>query len=565
MKNLMKKARAASKGVKKARAASKGDTVRVDFNLAGANGAYVLVTNWKNAALNKAMDKLIEEADATRAMTLDQCHDAAMGMKKGKKGYQLKWRSRASMANKLWKSTDKKMNEKWKKLLMNMPAHQYGKLFPDVYNWVKKFTIRKGEAEKKSMRRRRTTKEILKAQETIGQVCRRMKFRGAPQDFSMWSCLFGDPAFTKVTVEELEALKPYMKTEMKKFRQKHKWWPHPAVLLSIARTKWKQKQEVSRWGTKRKASDRNGDKRSGFKYVFWHVQSECWRAVVKKTSMVKGKPGNKEYAHFDNVKDAVKAVSEGLGIPADKLKKPEVGGHHVIEGKMASLYQGVFYDMRQAYKNKWLAAVYVNKPGSRKKVCKTLGHFSEMLLAAKAVAKALKKKVKDIRKPKKVVYDSRNGKDLAEQRFKILSDVFVNRTVGKKLVPANPPDYEKSEMLMKSPEHKKMFREEPAMEEASIGLKYGPPRDDLLQAWKKTKRSTKFWGSLATKFGFPETQKVYRKLRIIMTLQNVAKRLHKKDCLFWVKNSGRFVSKQQGPAMFLRKHGLVRKVGKTKK
>ena len=85
MKNLMKKARAASKGVKKARAASKGDTVRLDFNHAGAKGAYMLVTNWKNAALNKAMDKLIEEADATRAMTLDQCYDAAMGMQKGKK------------------------------------------------------------------------------------------------------------------------------------------------------------------------------------------------------------------------------------------------------------------------------------------------------------------------------------------------------------------------------------------------------------------------------------------------------------------------------------------------
>ena len=314
-------------------------------------------------------------------------------------------------------------------------------------------------------------------------------------------------------------------------------------------------------GTKGKASERNGDKRNGYMHVFWHGQSQCWRALVKKTSMVRGKPGTKEYAHFDNERDAVKAVLEGLSIPADKLKKPEVGG----EEKMASLYKGVFYDMRQAYKKKWLAAVYVNKPRSGKKVRKILGHFPEMLLAAKAVAKALKKKVKDIRKSKKVVYDSRYGKDLAEQRFKILSDVFVNRTVGKKLVPANPPDYEKSEMLMKSPEHKKMFREEPAMEEASIGLKYGPPRDDLLQAWKKTRCSTKFWGSLATKFGFPENQKVYRKLRIIMTLQNVAKRLHKKDCCFWVKNSGRFVSKQQGPAMFLRKHGLVRKVGKTKK
>ena len=46
---------------------------RLDFNLAGANGAYTLVNNLKNAALNKAIDKLIEEADATRAMTLKQC------------------------------------------------------------------------------------------------------------------------------------------------------------------------------------------------------------------------------------------------------------------------------------------------------------------------------------------------------------------------------------------------------------------------------------------------------------------------------------------------------------
>ena len=243
------------------------------------------------------------------------------------------------------------------------------------------------------------------------------------------------------------------------------------------------------------------------------------------------------------------------------MKKPEVGG----EEKMASLYKGVFYDTRPAYKKKWMAAVYVNKPRSRKKVKKILGHFPEMLLAAKAVAKFLKKDVKDIRKSKKVVYVSRNGKDLAEQRFKILSDVFVNRTVGKKLMPANPPDYEKSEMLMKSSAHKTMFREEPVMEEASIGLKYGPPRDDLLQAWKKTRHSTKFWGSLATKFGFPKNQKAYRKLRIIMTLQNVAKMLHKKDCSLWVQNSGRYVSKHMGPAIFLKKHGLVRKVGKMKK
>ena len=57
--------------MKKARAASKG--TRLDFKLAGAQGAYTLVKNLKNAALNKAMDKLIKEADAMRAMTLKQC------------------------------------------------------------------------------------------------------------------------------------------------------------------------------------------------------------------------------------------------------------------------------------------------------------------------------------------------------------------------------------------------------------------------------------------------------------------------------------------------------------
>ena len=57
--------------MKKARAVSKG--ARLDFKLAGAEGAYTLVKDFKNAALNKAIDKLIEEADAMRAMTLKQC------------------------------------------------------------------------------------------------------------------------------------------------------------------------------------------------------------------------------------------------------------------------------------------------------------------------------------------------------------------------------------------------------------------------------------------------------------------------------------------------------------
>ena len=166
----------------------------------------------------------------------------------------------------------------------------------------------------------------------------------------MWACLFGDPAFTKVTVEELEALVPYMKMEIKKFRQEHKWWPHPAVLMHIARTKRKQhllevkkqKQEVAR-GTNRKASEMNGDKVSGYKHVFWHDQSQCWRALVKKT-----RDGRRLCEHFVGAKDAVKAVSDGLGIPADELKQPEEGG----DGKMASLYDGVCDDSRKAYKRK---------------------------------------------------------------------------------------------------------------------------------------------------------------------------------------------------------------------
>ena len=103
------------------------------------------------------------------------------------------------------------------------------------------------------------------------------------------------------------------------------------------------------------------------------------------------------------------------------------------------------------------------------------------------------------------------------------------------------------------------------MEESSLGLKYGPPRDELLPAWRATKHSAKYWKALALKLGFGkgDIEKVARKLRIIMTLQIVAKKLHRKDLKFWVENAGRFVSKHLGPVMFLKKLGLVRK--KTKK
>ena len=60
------------KSVKKtSHAVSRG--MKLDFQRAGAVGMYVLVKNVKNPALNRAIDKLIKEADTMRAMTLKQC------------------------------------------------------------------------------------------------------------------------------------------------------------------------------------------------------------------------------------------------------------------------------------------------------------------------------------------------------------------------------------------------------------------------------------------------------------------------------------------------------------
>jgi len=61
------------KGKKKKTSCAVSKGARLDFKLAGGKGAYTLKTNLKDAALNKAIDKLIEEADAMRAMTLEQC------------------------------------------------------------------------------------------------------------------------------------------------------------------------------------------------------------------------------------------------------------------------------------------------------------------------------------------------------------------------------------------------------------------------------------------------------------------------------------------------------------
>ena len=117
----------------------------------------------------------------------------------------------------------------------------------------------------------------------------------------------------------------------------------------------------------------------------------------------------------------------------------------------------MFYGNSAAYSKKWMAIAYVKQRKCRKKVCKSLGRFDTLIQAAEASAKARGKKVTEIRRKKAAIYKTRVGKDLAEGRFKILARIFVNHYVGKKCVPASPPDYEKSEILMKNPAQKKMF------------------------------------------------------------------------------------------------------------
>jgi hypothetical protein len=45
----------------------------LDFRHAGAQGNYMLVKNWRDPAMNLAIDKFIEEADSMRAMSLQEC------------------------------------------------------------------------------------------------------------------------------------------------------------------------------------------------------------------------------------------------------------------------------------------------------------------------------------------------------------------------------------------------------------------------------------------------------------------------------------------------------------
>ena len=70
------------------------------------------------------------------------------------------------------------------------------------------------------------------------------------------------------------------------------------------------------------------------KHVFFHGQSQCWRAVVKKT-----KDGRRQIKHFRRKTDALAAVSEAFRQPVQALKKVQPG---TGMQKTASLYEGVF-------------------------------------------------------------------------------------------------------------------------------------------------------------------------------------------------------------------------------
>ena len=171
------------------------------------------------------------------------------------------------------------------------------------------------------------------------------------------------------------------------------------------------------------------------------------------------------------------------------------------------------------------------------------------------MAKFMKVDTKSLRKKKANIYKTRHALDVAAARFKILTDMFVK----KKGPPAVPKDYEESKIVSLDPQQRKMFREEGATELASIGLKYGPQKSDLLVEWKKSKRNRKYWEALVKKLGFPRNEKNLRKLRLMVTLQQVAKKMHRKNQKLWVVNCGRGVSQKLGPVMWLKKFGVIQK------
>ena len=379
-------------------------------------------------------------------------------------------------------------------MLFNMSVENYGKIFPDAYDWVKKF------AKNLDKRRKEGKKKIM----TMRQLCKKIGYEGKNcliEDFSMWACLFADPAFTQVSVEELEDLAPAFEAELKKSRKDVKMWPHPAVVLQNVRKNAKEmKRKVKKLSL---AAETGKKKKSIYKHVFWHQQSGCWRA-----SFYDRKTQNRQYKHFEKEADAVSAVKEALKktleeslgcLPKQALKKTleellkkkkKKTGKQYEDAKTASMYEGVFYDTREAYCKKWMAVAYLKKRDIRtqKKKWKGLGHFRTQLEAAKAMADFKKVTVPELRKNKAKIYEDKHAIGIAGRRFQILTSVFVKRK-GSSAVPG---DYESSKKVAKNARHQKMFKEEPATRLASIGLKYGPCKEHLLEAWEaSSKRSRK--------------------------------------------------------------------------
>jgi hypothetical protein len=116
----------------------------------------------------------------------------------------------------------------------------------------------------------------------------------------------------------------------------------------------------------------------------------------------------------------------------------------------------------------------------------------------------------------------------------------------------------------------KMHAEEPGTEEAVDGVKYGPCKFDLAEAWAESRSLD--WEACA-KGGDarvvkrlknkPSKKKLSweaRKVRLYHVLRGVARRLHKKNLKVWIHSCGRFVSQKLGPIMFLKKKGIIHKM-----
>jgi len=116
----------------------------------------------------------------------------------------------------------------------------------------------------------------------------------------------------------------------------------------------------------------------------------------------------------------------------------------------------------------------------------------------------------------------------------------------------------------------KMHAEEPGTEEAVDGVKYGPCKFDLAEAWAESRSLD--WEACA-KGGDarvvkrlknkPSKKKLSweaRKVRLYHVLRGVARRLHKKNLKVWIHSCGRNVSQKLGPVMFLNQKGIIHKM-----